>query len=182
MRHASAPVDAPATRSRLDAMTSLSITESALAVLPLRDVVVFPHMVIPLFIGRERSIKALEYAMERDKRVLLIAQKSPELDDPKTKDLYQIGCVASILQLLKLPDGTIKVLVEGLQRARMKTLSDVDGMQFAEAEVLPDDEAPIARESEVLSRNLMTQFEQLVKLNRKLPPELLASLNGIGDL
>jgi len=163
-------------------MTSLSITESALAVLPLRDVVVFPHMVIPLFIGRERSIKALEYAMERDKRVLLIAQKSPELDDPKTKDLYQIGCVASILQLLKLPDGTIKVLVEGLQRARMKTLSDVDGMQFAEAEVLPDDEAPIARESEVLSRNLMTQFEQLVKLNRKLPPELLASLNGIGDL
>ena len=152
-----------------------------IAVLPLRDVVVFPHMVIPLFVGRERSIKALEVAMERGKRILLLAQKAPETDDPAPRDLYQIGTVASVLQLLKLPDGTIKVLVEGVGRAKVKQISEQDGVYVADAEALEPGAALPEREAEVLMRSLLTQFEQLVKLNRKLPPELLASLNGIAE-
>ena len=152
-----------------------------LAVLPLRDVVVFPHMVIPLFVGRERSIKALEAAMERGKRILLVAQKAPETDDPAPRDLYEVGTVASVLQLLKLPDGTIKVLVEGTARARIDRMAESEGIYLADATGLLEPEGVPEREAEVLMRSLLTQFEQLVKLNRKLPPELLASLNGISE-
>jgi ATP-dependent Lon protease len=156
--------------------------ETGLAILPLRDVVVFPHMVMPLFIGRERSIRALEYAMERDKRVMLVAQRTPEVDDPKSSDLYEYGTISSILQLLKLPDGTIKVLVEGSERARVAKHYEQNGLMLGEVEALAEDEEIDPREAEVMSSNLLTQFEQLVKLNRKLPPELLASLNGINDV
>lgn len=147
-------------------------------VLPLRDVVVYPHMVIPLFVGREKSISCLEAAMEQDKKVLLIAQKEAATDDPKLEDLYEVGTVASILQLLKLPDGTVKVLVEGGQRARMKDFREEDNYFVAEAEPLesPDLEE---QEEEVLVRTAITQFENYIKLNKKIPPEVLTSLAAI---
>jgi ATP-dependent Lon protease len=152
-----------------------------LAVLPLRDVVVFPHMVIPLFVGRERSIKALEASMERGKRILLVAQKAPETDDPAPRDMYEVGTVATVLQLLKLPDGTIKVLVEGTARARIDSMIESEGIYVADATMLEEPAGVPEREAEVLMGSLLAQFEQLVKLNRKLPPELLASLNGISE-
>lgn len=151
-----------------------------LPLLPLRDVVVFPHMVIPLFVGRPKSIKALETAMEGGKHIMLVAQKAAAKDEPTSKDLYEIGCVANILQMLKLPDGTVKVLVEGLQRAR--TLSvDEEETQFT-SEVMPlepdDGNSP---ESEALRRAIVAQFDQYVKLNKKIPPEILTSLSGIDE-
>ncbi|PSJ45744.1 endopeptidase La [Zobellella endophytica] len=149
-------------------------------VLPLRDVVVYPHMVIPLFVGREKSIRCLEAAMEQDKKVLLIAQKDASTDDPGADDLYQVGTVANVLQLLKLPDGTVKVLVEGGQRARLEQLREHDGYFVAEAQYLatePLDE----REQEVLVRSAITQFEGYIKLNKKIPPEVLTSLSAIED-
>jgi len=149
-----------------------------LPVLPLRDVVVYPHMVIPLFVGRERSILALEQAMKVDKQILLLAQKQADVDDPAAKDLYDIGTIASILQLLKLPDGTVKVLVEGVERAKVEQL--VTGDYFAaKAGVLGEGEAYDEREMDVLVRSVVSQFEQYVKLNRKVPPEILTSLAGI---
>ena len=149
-------------------------------VLPLRDVVVYPHMVIPLFVGREKSIRCLEAAMEQDKKVLLIAQKDAATDDPKADELYDVGTVANILQLLKLPDGTVKVLVEGGQRARLENLREVDGYYVAEAQYL--ESAPMAeREQEVLVRSAITQFESYIKLNKKIPPEVLTSLSAIED-
>ena len=151
-----------------------------LSLLPLRDVVVFPHMVIPLFVGRPKSIKALEIAMETGKSILLVAQKSATKDEPSDKDIYNIGCVANVLQMLKLPDGTVKVLVEGVQRARLTTVTD-EGTHFAATAMplLPDpSQSP---ETEAMKRAVMAQFDSYVKLNKKIPPEILTSLASIED-
>ena len=153
----------------------------SLPVLPLRDVVVFPHMVIPLFVGRDKSIRALELAMESDKRILLVAQKSAETDDPSAADLYAIGTLAHVLQLLKLPDGTIKVLVEGVERVRVERVTQGDGTLSGHAVVVESTEKREPREIEATARSLMTLFEQYVKTNRKLPPELLQTLSGIDE-
>ena len=149
-------------------------------VLPLRDVVVYPHMVIPLFVGREKSILALEAAMKGDKRIMLVAQRQAEVDDPKLDDLYKIGTIATILQLLKLPDGTVKVLVEGVDRGVVESL---EGGTFYTATVSPAAEVNSydEKELEVLSRSVVSQFEQYVKLNKKVPPEVLTALAGIDD-
>jgi ATP-dependent Lon protease len=147
-------------------------------VLPLRDVVVYPHMVIPLFVGREKSIVALDLAMKADKRILLVAQKQADVDDPKADDLYRVGTIATILQLLKLPDGTVKVLVEGVDRASIDTLSEGEFFS-ADVTAMPDLERYEEREMDVLTRSVITQFEQYVKLNKKVPPEILTSLAGI---
>ncbi|HEY8010963.1 MAG TPA: endopeptidase La [Rudaea sp.] len=152
-----------------------------LPVLPLRDVVVYPHMVIPLFVGREKSVRALDLAMEGDKRILLVAQRSPDTDDPQTGDLYSIGTVATVLQLLKLPDGTIKVLVEGVMRAEVTNFSERDGVLTGYARSLDSIYTREPREVDVVSRSLVSMFEQFVKLNRKIPPELLTTLSGIDD-
>ena len=152
-----------------------------LPVLPLRDVVVYPHMVIPLFVGREKSVRALDSAMEGDKRILLVAQRSPDTDDPQTGDLYSIGTVATVLQLLKLPDGTIKVLVEGVMRAEVTSFSERDGVLTGYARALDSIYTREPREVDVVSRSLVSMFEQFVKLNRKIPPELLTTLSGIDD-
>jgi len=152
-----------------------------LPVLPLRDVVVFPHMVIPLFVGRDKSMQALERAMEADKRILLVAQKSAETDDPAAADLYTVGTLAQVLQLLKLPDGTIKVLVEGLARVAVDGIGEHDGALQGAGTELESDEAREPREIEAIARSLMSLFEQYVKTNRKLPPELLQTLNGIEE-
>ena len=153
---------------------------NALAVLPLRDVVVYPHMVIPLFVGREKSIRALESAMENAKQILLVAQKSAADDDPSIDDIHEVGTVSNILQLLKLPDGTIKVLVEGVRRAR--TVEFVETDDFFSARVVDLEPEPITdREAEVLTRSLMGQFDQYVKLNKKVPPEIISSLSSIDD-
>jgi ATP-dependent Lon protease len=153
----------------------------SLPVLPLRDVVVFPHMVIPLFVGRDKSIRALELAMESDKRIALVAQKSAETDDPGAADLYGIGTLAHVLQLLKLPDGTIKVLVEGVERVRVERVVQSDDTLSGEVVVIEPSERREPREVEATARSLMTLFEQYVKTNRKLPPELLQTLAGIDD-
>jgi ATP-dependent Lon protease len=151
-----------------------------LPLLPLRDVVVFPHMVIPLFVGRPRSIRALEAAMEAGKSIMLAAQKSAGKDDPTPDDVYEIGCVATILQMLKLPDGTVKVLVEGAQRARVTNIQDVDTHFTSElVPIAPD--VTTGAEIEALRRAIVSQFEQYVKLNKKIPPEILTSLAGIDD-
>src|SRR6266851_7127840 len=148
--------------------------------LPLRDVVVFPHMVIPLFVGRPKSIKAMETAMEAGKAILLVAQKASAKDDPGPGDMYAIGCVSNILQMLKLPDGTVKVLVEGGTRARIREIVDVRTHWIAEAEAVPLDGAP-APEVEAMRRALLSAFDQYVKLNKKIPPEILTSLSGIDE-
>ena len=151
-----------------------------LPLLPLRDVVVFPHMVIPLFVGRPKSIKALENAMEAGKSILLVAQKSAAKDEPSAEDLYDLGCIANILQMLKLPDGTVKVLVEGVQRARVVSVDDLRTVFVAKAQPLPAAEAP-NNEVEAMRRAIISQFDQYVKLNKKIPPEILSSLSGIED-
>ncbi|WP_417277358.1 endopeptidase La [Castellaniella sp.] len=151
-----------------------------LPLLPLRDVVVFPHMVIPLFVGRPRSIKALELAMEAGNSIMLVAQKSASKDDPTPDDLYEIGCAASILQMLKLPDGTVKVLVEGLQRARILSVSDAETHFTSRVSGIEEETTEIA-EAEALRRAVLGQFEQYVKLNKKIPQEILTSLSGIDD-
>ncbi|MEO5628416.1 MAG: endopeptidase La [Thermomonas sp.] len=153
----------------------------ALPVLPLRDVVVFPHMVIPLFVGRDKSIRALDLAMEGDKRILLVAQKSAETDDPGAADLHAIGTLAQVLQLLKLPDGTIKVLVEGLARARVDEVTAGDGALSGNGVIVESADSREEREVEAIARSLMSMFEQYIKTNRKLPPELLQTLSGIDD-
>jgi len=151
-----------------------------LPLLPLRDVVVFPHMVIPLFVGRPRSIRALEAAMEAGKSIMLAAQKSAGKDDPTPEDVYEIGCVATILQMLKLPDGTVKVLVEGAQRARVINIQDADTHFTSELVPIATD-ITTGSEIEALRRAIVSQFEQYVKLNKKIPPEILTSLAGIDD-
>jgi len=148
--------------------------------LPLRDVVVFPHMVIPLFVGRPKSIKALDVAMESGKHILLAAQKSAAKDEPGAEDLYDIGSVATILQMLKLPDGTVKVLVEGTQRARILRVDDGGEYMSAEATMLGGAEDG-THEIEAMRRALLGQFDQYVKLNKKIPPEILTSMSGIDD-
>ncbi|SIN76704.1 endopeptidase La [Salinivibrio sp. ES.052] len=148
-------------------------------VLPLRDVVVYPHMVIPLFVGREKSIRCLEAAMDNDKQILLVAQKDAATDDPSISDLYTVGTVATILQLLKLPDGTVKVLVEGMQRASIDQFSE-DDFFTAQADYLNTPSLD-EREQEVLVRTAISQFEGFIKLNKKIPPEVLTSLNGIEE-
>ncbi|WP_294637671.1 endopeptidase La [uncultured Aquabacterium sp.] len=151
-----------------------------LPLLPLRDVVVFPHMVIPLFVGRPKSIKALEAAMEAGRQIMLVAQKAAGKDEPKAEDMFDIGCVSSILQMLKLPDGTVKVLVEGVQRANTTSISD-EG-EFFTAEVVPvQPETTVTPEIEALRRAVTQQFDQYVKLNKKIPPEILTSISGIDD-
>src|SRR5260221_383500 len=148
--------------------------------LPLRDVVVFPHMVIPLFVGRPKSIKAMETAMEAGKSILLVAQKSAAKDDPTPADMYSIGCVSNILQMLKLPDGTVKVLVEGGTRAHIRDVVDVRTHWVAEASAVPPEGAP-PPEVEAMRRALLSAFDQYVKLNKKIPPEILTSLSGIDE-
>ncbi|MEX9542202.1 LON peptidase substrate-binding domain-containing protein, partial [Escherichia coli] len=170
-------------------------------VLPLRDVVVYPHMVIPLFVGREKSIHSLEAAMDHDKQVMLVAQKEASTDEPGVNDLFSVGTVASVIQMLKLPDGTVKVLVEGLRRARISSLTDNGEYFLAQAEYLQpeavkqaedaDDfynedsaQAKVAelldeKEQEVLYRTIVNQFESYIKLNKKIPPEVLTSLHSI---
>jgi ATP-dependent Lon protease len=151
-----------------------------LPLLPLRDVVVFPHMVIPLFVGRPKSIKALETAMEGGKGILLVAQKSAAKDEPGIEDMYAIGCVANILQMLKLPDGTVKVLVEGTQRARIERIADQRALFVADVVPLPPDDRG-THEVEAMRRAIVAQFDQYVKLNKKIPPEILTSLSGIEE-
>ena len=148
--------------------------------LPLRDVVVFPHMVIPLFVGRPKSIKAMELAMEAGKSILLVAQKSAAKDDPAAEDLHNVGCIANILQMLKLPDGTVKVLVEGNQRATIDSVSDLRTHCVAAARPHPADSRENT-EAEAMRRALVAQFDQYVKLNKKIPPEILTSLAGIEE-
>jgi ATP-dependent Lon protease len=151
-----------------------------LPLLPLRDVVVFPHMVIPLFVGRPKSIKALEAAMESGRQIMLVAQKAAGKDEPRPEDMFEVGCLSSILQMLKLPDGTVKVLVEGVQRANTRDISD-SGEHFT-AEVLPVEAAVEGSpEVEALRRAVTQQFDQYVKLNKKIPPEILTSIAGIDD-
>ena len=155
---------------------------SELPMLPLRDVVVFPHMVIPLFVGRPKSIKALETAMEADRKIMLVAQKTAAKDDPSVNDMFAVGCVSTILQMLKLPDGTVKVLVEGVQRATVDEITE--GEEFFTAKITPvepGDTAEKASEIEALRRAVMQQFDQYVKLNKKIPSEILSSIAGLDD-
>ncbi|MBX3672254.1 MAG: endopeptidase La [Burkholderiales bacterium] len=159
-------------------MTTPTPDSRVLPLLPLRDVVVFPHMVIPLFVGRPKSIKALEAAMEEGKNVVLVAQKSAAKDEPAPEDLYAVGTVSTILQMLKLPDGTVKVLVEGVQRAGIVRVLTEKANFEAEIEPIVVDEAD-STEVEAMRRTLLTQFDQYVKLNKKIPPEVLTSLSGI---
>jgi len=151
-----------------------------LPVLPLRDVVVYPHMVIPLFVGREKSIRCLETAMAQDKHIILVAQRDAELDEPTKDDIFEVGTVASILQLLKLPDGTVKVLVEGGRRARITRYTQEADFFVAKAEYL-ESEPLEDKEEEVLVRSAIGQFEGYIKLNKKIPPEVLTSLSGIDE-
>ncbi len=155
--------------------------EGRTPVLPLRDVVVYPHMVIPLFVGREKSIQALDAAMSKDKQIVLVAQKSAETDDPGIKDVHEVGTLATILQLLKLPDGTIKVLVEGAKRVLIDDMYEDEDFFTADFTVLEDDASSAPKELEILSRSIMGVFDQYVKLNKKVPPEILTSLSGIDD-
>ena len=159
----------------------LPVALDALPVLPLRDVVVYPHMVIPLFVGRDKSMRALERAMEGERQILLVAQKSPDIDDPEISDLHQVGTLAGVLQLLKLPDGTVKVLVEGQSRVAVEDFHESDGMLMARSRLIEPAYNAKERELDVVSRTLISLFEQLVKQSRKLPPEVLASLSGIDD-
>lgn len=160
-------------------MTTSEKTES-FPVLPLRDIVVFPHMIVPLFVGREKSVRALEDVMKDDKQILLVAQKNAADDDPGKDDIYQIGTVSTVLQLLKLPDGTVKVLVEGMQRAEIDTFTQTDDYFEVEATRIPEalgDE----QELDAISRSVVSQFEGYIKLNKKIPPEVLVSVNQIED-
>ncbi len=162
--------------------TPLPSTPLDLALLPLRDVVVFPHMVIPLFVGRAKSIKALELAMEGDRRIILVAQKTASKDEPTAADMFDVGCVSTILQMLKLPDGTVKVLVEGQQRALVKQVMDEETHFVGSVvPVAPEAETHKPSEIEALRRAVTQQFDQYVKLNKKIPPEILTSIASIDD-
>ncbi len=166
-----------------DDKTSAVIEDQMLVtpVLPLRDVVVYPHMVIPLFVGREKSIRALDHAMQNNKQILLVAQKSAEVDDPQEEDINRVGTLSSILQLLKLPDGTVKVLVEGAERARIIQIIGAEDYFNAQIARIETPALGDEREVEVLMRSVLTLFDQYVKLNKKVPPEILTSLAGIDE-
>jgi ATP-dependent Lon protease len=157
-----------------------TIRGELLPVLPLRDIVVFPHMIVPLFVGREKSVRALEAVMKDDKQILLVAQKNAAQDDPGADDLYQVGTVSTVLQLLKLPDGTVKVLVEGGKRAKIAAFKETANYFEAFAEVVEETTAE-PREAEALARTVVTQFEQYIKLNKKIAPEVLVSINQIEE-
>ncbi|MFA3789546.1 endopeptidase La [Aliiglaciecola sp. SL4] len=161
-------------------MTDERVDRIEMPVLALRDVVVYPHMVIPLFVGREKSIRCLEAAMDKDKQIFLVAQKDAGVDEPETEDVYQVGTIATILQLLKLPDGTVKVLVEGNVRGQIQTFLQTDDFFVAEV-VRKEDQEVAENEQEVLIRSAISQFEGYVKLNKKIPPEVLTSLSGIEE-
>ena len=152
-----------------------------LPVLPLRDIVVFPHMIVPLFVGREKSVRALEAVMRDDKQILLVAQKNAAQDDPGADDLYAVGTVSTVLQLLKLPDGTVKVLVEGGRRARITSFKETQSHFEAYATTLEEPAGGEAPETEALARTVVGQFEQYIKLNKKIAPEVLVSINQIDD-
>lgn len=162
-------------------MKELQQKDSLIPVLPLRDVVVYPHMVIPLFVGRERSIDALDAAMKYNKEILLVAQKEADVDDPDITDLYQVGTLANILQLLKLPDGTVKVLVEGSQRSKVLRYQETGRFFSADVERIDDVLNLSEQEQDVLQRTVINSFDQYVKLNNKIPPEVLNALAGIDD-
>ncbi len=154
--------------------------KTVLPILPLRNIVVFPNMIVPLFVGRDKSVKALEEVMNSDKQILLVAQKDESEDDPAIEDFYRIGCLGNVLQMLKLPDGTVKVLVEGGVRVRFKDVEDTGDMFVARAEEFKEREgAP--QELEALVRAVVTEFEEYVKLNKKIPPEVLVSLAAIDE-
>ena len=161
-------------------LPAFSPESGLLPLLPLRDVVVYPHLVIPLFVGRPKSVKALEIASEHNKQILLVAQKSPNNDDPDASDLYDVGTIATVLQMLKLPDGTVKVLVEGLHRAKVIEFIETDECFAAKAERI-EDLSEESSETQGLMRTVFTQFDQYVKLNKKIPPEILTSLATIDD-
>ncbi|WP_411358814.1 endopeptidase La [Pseudidiomarina salilacus] len=161
-------------------MSEARVEQLSIPVLPLRDVVVYPHMVIPLFVGREKSIRCLEAAMENNKQIFLSAQMDASVDEPETKDIHSIGTVANILQLLKLPDGTVKVLVEGAQRAAIDAFEENEDFFRAKVHYLDSEEMP-EKEEEVMIRSAVNQFEGYVKLNKKIPPEVLTSLSGIEE-
>ncbi len=168
----------------MSGQTFLTSTPINLPLLPLRDVVVFPHMVIPLFVGRPKSIKALELAMEAERRIMLVAQKTAAKDEPSIEDMFEVGCVATILQLLKLPDGTVKVLVEGQQRAKVNKIEE--GEQHFTANISPVEPVAVVvgnkgSEVEALRRAVMQQFDHYVKLNKKIPPDILTSISSIDD-
>ena len=156
----------------------MSTSGALYPVLPLRDIVVFPHMIVPLFVGREKSVHALEDVMKDDKQILLVTQKNAGQDDPTTEDIYQVGTISTVLQLLKLPDGTVKVLVEGGHRARILEFANNPNFFQARAEIIEED-AGDSSELEALSRSVVAQFEQYIKLNKKIPPEVLVSINQI---
>ncbi|MGC8468933.1 MAG: endopeptidase La [Acetobacteraceae bacterium] len=167
-------------QSELPAPPATSPPGEVMAVLALRDIVVFPHMIVPLFVGREKSVRALDSVMKEDKQILLVAQKNAAQDDPGAEDIYRVGTVSTILQLLKLPDGTVKVLVEGSRRARITRFRETEA--FFEADVEPlDDGAAEGKELEALARTVVAQFEQYLKLNKKIAPEVLVSINQIED-
>ena len=149
-------------------------------VLPLRDIVVFPHMIVPLFVGREKSVRALEDVMKDDRQILLVAQKNAAQDDPSPEDIFSVGTISTVLQLLKLPDGTVKVLVEGGQRARIQGFTERQAFFEASAVIVPD-RGDEGQELEALARSVIGQFEQYIKLNKKIPPEVLVSINQIED-
>ena len=163
--------------------TPLSVTPLQLPLLPLRDVVVFPHMVIPLFVGRPKSIKALELAMDADRTIMLVAQKAAAKDEPSVSDMFEVGCVSTILQMLKLPDGTVKVLVEGQQRARVDAIADEETHFSTTVTPIALDDSTEHKPSEIeaLRRAVMQQFDQYVKLNKKIPSEILTSISSIDD-
>jgi ATP-dependent Lon protease len=170
--------DTPSTKAPTPAKNE---TRQPTPVLSLRDVVVYPHMVIPLFVGRDRSMLALDQSMNVDKRIVLVTQRSADIDDPTEADLFDVGTLATVLQLVRLPDGTTKVLVEGGERVKIKNFHDEDGYFEAWWEMLPIEDNCTERELEVTMRSLVSLFEQYVKLNRKIPPELLTTLAGIDD-
>ena len=164
-------------------MNEKMITKN-IPLLPLRDVVVYPNMVVPLFVGRPKSIRSLEDSMNNyEKKIILVTQKSSDIDDPSPSELYEIGCTATILQLLKLPDGTVKVLIEGISRSKIIKINDSDDVLNAEYQELPDTQkSPSTTHDDALARTLEDTFNQYVKLNKKIPPEVLSSITGIDNL
>ena len=158
------------------------MVENNIPVLPLRDIVVFPHMVVPLFVGRDKSVKALEKVMTGDKRIMLITQKSASVDDPKKDDLFDFGTIANVLQLLKLPDGTVKVLVEGLQRASINMFTDNEDYLVSNIDLIDENNDSSDKKLRALSKSITDLFDKYVNLNKKIPPEVLGTINEIDDL
>ena len=157
------------------------LDSQTLPVLPLRDIVVFPHMVVPLFVGRDKSVKALEEVMGKNKKIMLITQKSASTDDPKKDDLFELGTIANVLQLLKLPDGTVKVLVEGISRASINQYTENTDFLIADVDTIEENIDSNDTAIRGLAKSLTDQFDQYVKLNKKIPPEVVGSINEIED-